>query len=97
MEDKVLLGGWVQRLQPGMGMKEKTGPSFLSQYCYYTPSHLINSVPDIVGQEGRGSRKVSAVCVFLFFWVGDGGAIPSTRPAAGQAESSLPVPSLKYL
>lgn len=83
-------------------MKEKTGPSFLSQYCYYTPSHLINSVPDIVGQEGRGSRKVSAACVFLFFWVGDGGAIPweaapSTRPAAGQAESSLPVPSLKYL
>ena len=81
-----------------MGMKGSGGPACLLENYHCTPSQPVNSVPDAVPQRG-GAAGRSWLCE-PFSSLGGGRpweAAPSARPAAGQAEGSLPTPTLKYL
>lgn len=90
--------GWGQEPQPGMGMKGSGGPTCLLENYHCTPSHPVDSVPDAVPQRGGAAGRSRCVSLFLLW----GGGRPweaalTARPAAGQAEGSLPTPPLKYL
>lgn len=75
------------------------GSGLVFHNCHCTPSHVINSVPDTVPQrDGEAAR--SWLCAPFSYLGGEacpGKLALSATPAVGQAESSLPTLTLKYL